>query len=228
MTFLDLCRKTAKLSGTLGDGVPASVVGQTGRVALIVQLVADAWVTVQNARPDWLWRRAAFEKPLPPGTPAVTAAGLALERFGAWLTPRPDWYVWREADGPDSAARVIFLPWTAFSDRYGHPAARPGPVRHMTVRPGDRALMAGPVPDAPHRLRGQYVKSPQVLAGNADTPDLPAHHHDVIVDTALRMLHAYDEADFRLAVSERDVAARMAALVHEQVETPYLAVEPIA
>ena len=92
MNFLQLCQRVALESGTLA-GLPSflTVAGASGRAAKIVAWTADAWVQIQNERPDWLFRTAEFNHALVIGTNRYSgSADFALADFGRWLPDTND------------------------------------------------------------------------------------------------------------------------------------------
>ncbi|MET0651004.1 MAG: hypothetical protein ABWY63_00700, partial [Hyphomicrobiaceae bacterium] len=57
----------------------------------------------------------------------------------------------------------------------------------------DNQLIVSPVPDAVYTLRGKYRKGNQILAADADVPEMPVDFHTVIKDAALCYLEGFDE-----------------------------------
>ena len=54
MNFLDLCQRLVQETG-IADGGPATVTGQTGDMARVVDWINDSWLKIQSMRADWNW-----------------------------------------------------------------------------------------------------------------------------------------------------------------------------
>ena len=59
MNFLSLCQRLRQECGVDGTG-PVSVTGQTGEQKRLVDWIVQAWVEIQEERPDWLFLRKDF------------------------------------------------------------------------------------------------------------------------------------------------------------------------
>ncbi len=181
-TFLELCEDLTTESGAVGTA-PSSVVGQTGRQGKAVGWVKRAWTLIQNLRADWTYLRAEFEDSLIASTASYSAATFNLERFGAWIGDTGSYRPLTLYD-PDIGVsdesplhEIDYESWRSLYDRGAQIEQRP---RHYCRAP-DQTLRVGPIPDKAYTLRGEYRKSPQVLAANDDVPDMPTRFHDVIV-----------------------------------------------
>ncbi len=222
-TFLELCADLARESGAIG-AAPAAVTGQTGRQLKCVEWVALAWKTIQNSRRDWTFNRAEFSKSLTISQTAYVggAGGWALTRFGEFIGDRPTFRpttIYLPADGQATESELCEIDydyWRVHYDRGTHDANRPV---EYAIAP-DRTMRFGPKPDAAYTVRGEYRKTAQILAANADEPDMPERFHDVIVWRAIMLMAGADEAvtalqDARAKYSElyrglvRDCTPRM-------------------
>ncbi len=194
-TFLELCEKVARESGGSGRAPPA-VTGQTGRQLQIVEWVKTAWTLIQNLQSNWSFLRAEGDGVLIPGAQSYTGESFSLDRFGEFMgdygSYRPvtiyDSTVGRQ---DENALRLIsYETWKRRWDMGVHDQSRP---TEYTVGP-DQELKFGSSPDKAYALRLEYRKAPQVLANNADEPDMPARFHDVIVWRAIMLMADHDEA----------------------------------
>lgn len=203
-TFLELVQRAAGESGTFqGFSSITTTVGQTGRKANLIYWVRQGYVDIQLARPGWLWMQGEFE--------GVTAAG--TQRYsGATLTggSRFSGWTYKSAYGKDSGFSIYpdgvqaeegplsYLTWNDFHRLRlrGAAASMQDKPFEVTITP-QLELALFPIPDAVYRVRGLYRKTPQLLAADADVPEMPAEHHDLIWQTAL----------VRLAISEESQQA---------------------
>jgi hypothetical protein len=202
MTFLELCRKVALESGTIA-GIPSftTLAGATGRLAKLAGWVSDAYRDIQNERPDWLWLRKEFTKALIADQATYTPASFSLE-VARWLgdtKSRRTLSLYDSTIGVADEGALCQIPYDSWRDRYyrgEHDANRP---TVWTIKPEDKSLCFGPTPDAAYVIRGEYIARPQILALDADEPDMPEHFHGVIVGEALRLMARSDEAFQSLA-----------------------------
>jgi hypothetical protein len=166
------------------DGMPTTVVGQTGDMARLVDWVRESWVDLQAMREDWLFMRDEFSGTVAAGTRELTAAGASVTDLSNWH--QDTLRVYRTADGV--AAEQYLVPWDyrVFRDTYMFGSQAQGLPTIFTSRPKDRAILLGPVPDADVTVTGEYQRSPQIFAADTDTPTgLPTEFHMLIVYMAM-------------------------------------------
>lgn len=208
MTFLELCQAVARDSGTVATlPAPTTVLGQTGRLARIVGWVQDAYREIQTSHADWLWMRGTFEGNLLASTRERSGADLGALRFARFVRTAKDTSVatvYDPAIGVEDEGFLKFQPYEEFYQNflYGTYSTRTGKPSHVTRTPGNRFAF-WPLPDKTYVCRGLYHKTPQVLSVDADVPELPEEHHDVIKYKALTLLALFDEDAARFATYER-------------------------
>lgn len=199
-TYLTLCQETAKDSGTISTiGDPATTAGQTGRLLRITGWVRDAYNDIQRLSKTWRWMEDDFSGETVASVQEYDAAALGIDRFSSWVFDQGDLgsvvSIYKTADGQTDEGFLSFMDWSVFrrTAMIGTRAAETGKPVCFTV---DRAnkLRLWPTPDDAYTIRGSYMKSPQVLAADADIPEMPAEFHDLIKWTALIKLAVYDEA----------------------------------
>lgn len=222
-SFLQLCQRVASESGVVtDDGSPASVAGQTGRLAKIVSWTNKAWEAIQTSRNDWLWMEGeATSTAVIPGTRRYSAADFAITRFSRWLPSRdpayPTWFLYPTDSGVNYEGPLQVIPWGQFyAERMrGAASAQTGRPREFTIAP-DLDVVLFPTPDAACTISTRFRKSVQALADNEDIPECPADHHEVIVYRALMMLATHDEAMAQGKDWSVEYQWRFAKLVNEQ------------
>lgn len=223
-TFLQLCTRLTTRSGAIGTA-PAAVTGQTGRQAVAVDCVMHAWELIQNDSTDWSWMQGEIAAvALTINDMDYSGANLGIStRFGEFKGDRlaPEgflylpWTIYDNSIGQsdESALRQIsYETWRERYDRSTHDANRP---TVYALAPHDRSIRFGPKPDKAYRVRGEYRKSMQTLAADADEPDLPLRFHDIIVWRAIMVLAERDEAPVPVQLAERKYAEMMMALQRE-------------
>lgn len=194
MNYLELCQRTAQYSGTIDGTAPTTVTGQVGRLAMLVNQVASAWDDVQLEHIDsWRWLRSGFTGSLSAGTKRYTPASYSLTRFSRWIQERGSLSIYLTATGVSDEKEVDFIDyqlWRRTYDRGTQVQRRPTQVAISPIE----ELCFGDVPDGTYTVLGEYMKGKQSLTANADIPECPADHHEIIVWKALIRLNWFDEA----------------------------------
>lgn len=207
MTFLELAKKLAREGGGVDPGAITNVTGLTGRPEKIVNWIADAYLNIQNSRPEWGWLVSDFTDELIPGAAVYTPASFNLTRFSSWVKDR-DWYmplsIYDPLTGLSDEHEIPQMSYEYWRSRYGRGDQsitywnRP---TEFAITPRNE-LVFGPTPDAAYAVRGQYVRGPQILTAASDIPEMPARFHEMIVWEAKRLMlisdGAYEEAQFPL------------------------------
>lgn len=220
MNFLELCKETARIAGTIA-GMPSftDVAGATGRVAKLTGGVNDAWVNIQNSRTDWLWQRRFFDEALIADKSSYTAVNLNLTRVGQWMPDRVGFNtfsIYDPAIGKADEGDICYVSHDAWRQMYGkgvHDANRPC---HWSIDPATRALLVGPTPDKIYNISGEYRASAQQLAVNADIPEMPVDYHRVIIAEAIRLLSKSDEAYQAMLAEDQEFMRLHNGLVFDQ------------
>lgn len=202
MTFLELCQMVARESGTISGNLPASTLGQTGRLAKVVAWTAYAWTAIQNRRNSWRWMVRDFEKVTLPGAPEYTPAAWSLPRVAEWQTKPDVTTIYRQSMGPGDEGGLIFVPWDDFKRRYRRGIQQQGRPTHFSVSPTG-SFCLGPTPDVACVVKGEYRATPQRLTDDGDVPEMPARFHEVIAWEGLLLLAEHDEAGLHIAVAQR-------------------------
>ncbi len=220
MNFLQLCQAVARDSGTVA-GVPniTTIAGASGRVLQVVGWVRDAWIDIQNERYDWRWMVKSFALPLTIDQLVYTASGLGITDFGAWLPDVPADGVYRmtiyESGEQDQEGEIRQIPYPEWRGRYlrgSHDHNRP---TEWAISPQNEICL-GNKPDKAYILTGEYRRSAQELAIDADIPEMPPQFHRLIVGEALRLMSRSDEAFQTLIPQAQQYERLRAPLVIDQ------------
>ncbi len=215
-TYLELCQKVARESGTIAGVLPTAVTGQTGRLLKVVNWVNDAWSEIQNMHAAWLWMRSEFSNDLSTNTMKYTAASFNLTDFARWVEDPGSVTMYLTATGVSDEGELENVPydqWRRTYDRGTQTANRP---TQWTVTPS-LEFAVGVKPDLVYTVRGEYYLGNQALAANGDTPNCPARFHDLIVWKALMKLYASDEATEQLEEVKDLYEPLLFALVRDQL-----------
>lgn len=220
MNFLQICQRTRQEVGYSGTG-PASVEGQLGVLAKIVDWVRSAWIEVQQENVYWKFNWATYTSPLTAGQAIIdlkSGWGLKVRKLaGSSL------YVVRLLEN-GSKYWVPSMPWDDFR-RLPYTAARGLPVYYSQAPDGKMHLFPAPMDGLVAVL--EYQKSSQDLLTNGDVPDCPDEYHMAIVWRAVMFACAHDENPslFQSAnVNYRNLVSKMQ--ITELSDAP--AMEPMA
>ena len=194
--FLQLCIDVSRESGAVGRA-PTAVTGQTGRQEKVVSWVREAWRQLQLSQANWAFMRAQFTGTLSVGVASYAAVTLGVtSRFGSWIGDQPDYRPMSLYDptigikDETSITEITFEQWRRSYD-IGEQTLQKS--TRYCISP-DRMLRFGAIPDAAYVVRGEYRKSPQVLAANTDVPDMPEEFHSIITWAAIMLMAKHDES----------------------------------
>lgn len=212
-TFLELCQKVARDSGTISGALPQTVTGAEGRLGKVVYWTAEAWRRIQNQHASWLWMVGEFEQPLLVSTARYTPAALSVDRHAAWITKPEAVSVYRTKADEGYITHIPFADWRRTFDIGAQHTGRPG---YFSVSPAGE-LCVGPAPDQAYTIRGLYRKGPQELVNDDDVPEMPERFHDLIAYGGLLLLAEHDEAQLHIGVAMARHRGLMSMLRRDQL-----------
>lgn len=187
-TYLQLCSQLRQSATDSGTG-PTAVTGNTGELARFVTWIADYYTELQQEREDWLFLRKSFTVNTVSGTGEYaytsctdTATSLAIARFSGWYERTFKAYL--SSDGVGSESPLRWMEWEDFRRVYRYGTQTNGQPIHVSRDPTLKFTL-GPKPNAVYVVSGDYNKGPQILAADADEPEMPSRFHKLIVYGAL-------------------------------------------
>ena len=189
MNYLQLCQRASSEFGMSGAG-PSSVLSQTGEYARLVRWIATAWEDLQLERPNWFWMRGSFSFTVTPGDRQYSAADVGIaSRFGLWdINSLRIYRVSQNDELP-----LTFMSYEDFRAAYIiGPQTQSQPL-YFTFDPALNLLL-GPTPEYAYTVSGEYFKSVQTLAADADTPEMPSQFHLAILYRAMQLYGRYEGA----------------------------------
>lgn len=222
MTYLELVREVARLSGTTDPRSIATVQNATGRIAVLARLVNTGWKQIQTAYRAWRFLIADLPEAtrIPVGVSVLTAATLNLPNWGEWIlggsrgTARLTVWPAEAAEDRNEELPLSVVEYEAFRAAYRVGANRSvtGRPRAVSVDQQDR-LVVWPVPERDYRMDGTFRRSPQVFVADTDVPIVDDAYHDTLVYQALLLLHRRDEADRDVLITtQQSLDTELAAL----------------
>jgi len=209
MSYLTLSVDARQECRVAGTG-PAAVTSQTGVLKDIVDWVSQAYTEIQERHTNWNWMRSTFTVNTVSGTDTYAYGTCTDSRLSATITRFARWWPLDEdgfnnmtcyltSGGVSGEGYLAYLPWSQFRNRYKRGTQNNGKPIHVTIDP-QRQLVFGPKPDDIYTINGEYQLSPQILAADGDTPEMPTQYHRLIV---YRAMEKYGAANASLEVFQR-------------------------
>jgi len=195
MNFLELCADLHLQAGISGTA-PSSVTGQTGENKRIVNWISRAWGDLQAKRTDWLFLRDTFTLTTINAQSSYAASDLTYEAgitsARLRLFDKQSLRIYKTSAGKVDEIELPFIPYEVYRTNNLIGQQVSGRPEYFTVDAKNN-LLFDPVPDGSYTITGEFIKTPQILAGNTDIPEVPIHFHNLIVYRAL-IRYAYFEA----------------------------------
>ncbi|MBI5270707.1 MAG: hypothetical protein HY856_13630 [Burkholderiales bacterium] len=229
LTLLQLVNRVRREAGVPGAAL-ASVSQAVGDSARIVGWVADCWKDVQLLPYNWRWMRGAASGQFPAGVSARSLdelLGTPGNRFSRWLAPSRHYAPVATDPASGSSWRQSWLPFELFRDRFVAVSSQAGPPQFWTSGLDGR-LLIGPTPDKAYTVAADYFMSPQELAGDGDSPDMPGEFHSMLVWRALAEYGAYDAAPEVISRAADRAETMLTALITAQGEQITFDFDPLA
>lgn len=190
MNFLALCQKVRSEAGITGTG-PASVTGQSGILARIVNWVQQSNLAIQLKNRDWQFLFNEVSGTLVAGTYQYLPADLGMTQVA-------------NSRGIDLAVingkELEVITWQQYRDAiraYGKQSDS-GTPRFITVSPHGKIYLY-PNPDEAITINIDFYQRPVDMTNNTDTSVIPDEYHWVIVWQSV-MHYALNEEDDALYV----------------------------
>lgn len=229
MTFLELAQMTAQQSGTIQGVLPTTVTGQANRLKLVADLVAEAYLDIQNAHRMWRWMLGRFTGDTIAGQTIYSGtefsdeiSGQPIVRFSQWGFRGDGGDVGLSSylltTGPNEEGSMQWLDWDHFYETQLRGPQNPGKPRFYSTTNDDK-LIVSPTPDNVYKLRGRYRRTAQRLVADGDVPEMPTDFHTIIKDAALVYLEGYDEGP-RIPVYRMRQLPNWSMLEHHQLPKP--------
>lgn len=158
-----------------GATVPETVVGQTGQLWNAVNWIKQANNNINLMWSDWRYLSTDYAETLTIGSAAVPVhSGSEIvkkwDRTSFWLDVTLN-----------SAAPLTYLAWEDFRrDVLPGPAGANSKPTIITQK-RDTTLLLNVPSDSTYALTAEFYKRPTLLAVDADTPEMPAEFHRLIV-----------------------------------------------
>lgn len=223
-TFLQLCQLTREKCGISGSG-PAAVTAQTGEMLRIVNWVNEAWVDLQRRSKSWWWMRADFSFETVAGQQAYLASAAGITDLSAWHMDTLRCY--RTADGVGDEQFLVEWEYQTLRNTYQYGLQTNGRPVVATIRPRDRAMLLGSIPDAVYTIRGEYQRAARPFLVGTDVPSIPEEFQMIIVYGAMIKYAYYENAPEVMADGRSNYNMILDQLMENQLDDVTLG-EPLA
>lgn len=198
MNLLQLTNRLRQECGISGDDL-STVVGVTGEAQRCRDWIVQAWTEIQEEHREYDWMRKEVSFDTIAGQQAYTPSdpipvGIALTDFGHWDIDSFRCYL--KSIGVANEMFLTKMDYAQFRDHYIFATFRTTQSRPISiaVRPNDKALLLGPIPDFVYTVVGEYFYDPITLSLDADTPAMPSRYHMAIVYRAMQSYALYEAA----------------------------------
>lgn len=218
MNFLQLCARTRREARISGSG-PASVLGQTGEMQMIVEWVQSAYEDVQNMSPLWEFLRDDFSFNTIASTATYTLSATGLTELQRWRTADYESIsCYLAATGIAGQQVIDNISWEEMRGErlFGSSATQTGRPVEYAIKP-DKSMVLWPIPDAVYTVVGEYYKRPQQLVNNTDEPLFPAAYHMILVWLAMRYSAAYQAAPEKYLHADNEYKRLLYDLRRDQI-----------
>lgn len=212
-TFLEIVQDLARECDLAS--IPSSVVSQSGEAKDMVEWSNRAYRELQN-RHDWRWLRrtatvstTSSDDTYAPSDFTDSTDSAAISRFGSWRLTDPvdPPKIYLSSSGVGGERWLIYSPWEWFKSIYRIGTQNTGAPVHVTIDPNNNIVL-GPSPNGTYVVTLDYYMSAQALAANADTPEMPARFHDLIVYRAMEK-YAYRESAGEVLARAKDEGRKL-------------------
>lgn len=215
-TYLRLCNDLIGKTG-IGGGPLVSMDNQAEESRRVASWINEAYQTIQNLRPNWLWMYADFSFPTAAGKSSYTPSEAGITNFASW--DARSFRITRTVDGYGGEQWLDCIDYPSFRDWYQFNGTRSQTGKpHVCAIGPDKSLLLGIAPDAQgYTITGKYFKTPVDLVLATDVPLMPARFHDLIVYEAMQSTGLYEAASEVMAESSRQYRRLKKQLENDQL-----------
>jgi hypothetical protein len=226
MNYLQLAQRLAVECGVTGGG-PASVLGQTGMYAKLVNWTNDAWVEIQGVHDNWNWMRQPFTFETVASTGDYLPATITNTVTSSLMTDLRYWWkdtfrCQKKSIGVQDEQWLVEWEYQVFRNTYRFNVQVNGRPVVFAIKPNGKAVMLGQIPDDVYQISGEYQTLPVSMTANTDTPAMPTHLHLAIVYKAMQFYGLYEAAPEVLSKGNTEFSRLMNQLEREQLPELYL------
>lgn len=226
-TFLQICKDAIEETGISGSG-PVSVTTAKGIEKRMVGWVRQAWIDIQQYRPDWPWMFKEFSFNTSPNKSRYPCSELLLTDVEKWDFDGAS--IFKTADGVQGEAPIGSITFDKWWKSYRMGEQTPADPGFLFVDPGNNDLMVYPDPDADYTITLRYYRALQYLSANTDVPLMPTNvaWQEIIKWRALWYYGFHDGAPDTFSEAEVMYDSMIHALDNRYGSSINIALVPIA
>ncbi len=216
MNFIQLVIRFHEEAGIAGAG-PTSTVNQLGQHKKSINWVQQAWVDIQNKRPNWEFMREEFTFDTIAGQRDYKADDVSITDLRLW--DLESFLLYDKSIGETDQKKIINISYSYWRNVYrAQMNIRPlDRTQYLTVLPTN-VIRFEPNPDIVYTIDGEYKRSSQFFIADADVPtNLPDAFHMVIVWQALKNYASSENAAEVMDQAETNFDILMNRLEIEQL-----------
>lgn len=213
MNFLQICQRVASKAGISGSS-PITTIGQTGEAARIINWVQDAYVDIQERKPNWWFLRKDFEFNCVSG--ASTYAKSTVANNANWINRDIRCYL----NTINDEQWLCYREWEDFKATrlIGSTRAVVGRPQDYSIKP-DKSIIFYPIPNDTYTIVGEHFQTARLFSGDDDVP-LFGQYQMIIVYQALMYYAAYSSDASVYADAQKNFERLIDKLEYD--ETPKL------
>jgi hypothetical protein len=214
MNFLELCRELRAEAGFSGEGLPLTVINQTGELGRVVRWIRNSATMLQSAHPDWTFMRNDFQLFTIIGQAAYDLSAIGAADVAKW--DRPSFRIVQD----DGSVSLGYLQRDVFRRRY-EDNPQTGMPRFWTD--ADGRLLLSHKPDKVYIIKASYQRRPMVMAEDTDVCFVPEQFQQAIVWKGLSYYGTHEEAPAAIERGEieyRKILSQMHSLYLPGVRMP--------
>jgi hypothetical protein len=220
MTYLQLCQRARQEAGIPGNG-PSAVTGQTGKLGKLVDWVSQAWIDIQLKRPNWLFMWEEFSFDTIADQRDYLASTLAAPITDLSLWDRNSFLIYKTSLDANDQNRLRPIDYGYWRQQYrvGMDVRATDRPQMFTILPNNK-IRFEPVSDVPYTIDGEYKRTAQVLAADADVlTNFPDDFQMIVVWQALKYYASFEDAPEVMDEAETNFDNLLVRLEAEQLPT---------
>ncbi len=191
---------------------PSSLEAAVGIERKMTGYVRDAWIDVQQFRPDWPWMFKEFTFNTSPSKQRYPCSELSLTDVEHWDLAGAS--IYRTSDGKSGELPLGTTNYGAWWKYCRIGEQTPAPPSQIFVDPSNNDLMLNPIPDDEYTVTIRYYRAAQRLTVATDVPLMPTNQawQDIIKWGALKYYGYHDGAPDTLAEATERYDDRLFAM----------------
>lgn len=175
MNYLQLAKRLREECGGAGTG-PASITATVGEDRLYVNWINQAYLELQERRPNWDWMWEQISIPLVAGITTYNLESPTIQHDSVRI----------------GGVSLTYCPWLTFSRAYAGAVQEARPTVY-TIRPDNQLqLSARPAEDG--LLTLEHYRRPAPMVANTDVPRVPERYHMILVYAGMIKYGFYENA----------------------------------